>query len=134
MGGAEHCDSRRSGCDRQPALGRIRQRGDDERDRNRPPVELLSGEKYQARAARCTAGARRHASAAAPRQAAARSYSHKHEVFTRSVTMFQIAIAIAAISALTKKLSFWIVSLVFGALGCGFLVVAMMAQCDKIAI
>jgi hypothetical protein len=38
-------------------------------------------------------------------------------VFARGVTMFQIAIAIAAISALTKKRSFWVVSLVFGAVG-----------------
>jgi hypothetical protein len=42
--------------------------------------------------------------------------------------MFQIAIAIAAISALTKKRSFWVVSLVFGAFGCAFLVLAMMAR------
>jgi len=48
------------------------------------------------------------------KQAAAKSYFHKHEVFARAVTMFQIAIAIAAISALTKKRRFWFVSLVFG--------------------
>jgi hypothetical protein len=62
------------------------------------------------------------------KQAAAKSYFHKHEVFARGVTMFQIAIAIAAISALTKKRSFWAVSLVFGALGCAFLVLAEMAR------
>jgi hypothetical protein len=61
------------------------------------------------------------------KEAAAKSYFHKHEVFARGVTMFQIAIAIAAISALTKKRSFWLVSLVFGALGCAFLVLAAMA-------
>jgi Na+-translocating ferredoxin:NAD+ oxidoreductase RnfD subunit len=61
------------------------------------------------------------------KQAAAKSFFHKHEVFARGVTMFQIAIAIAAISALTKKRSFWFVSLVFGALGCAFLVLAAMA-------
>src|SRR5215831_19039632 len=55
------------------------------------------------------------------KQAAAKSYFHKHEVFARGVTMFQIAIAIAAIS---KKRSFWVVSLVFGAFGCAFLVLA----------
>jgi hypothetical protein len=38
--------------------------------------------------------------------------------------MFQVAIAIAAISARTKKRSFWVVSLVFGAFGCAFLVLA----------
>jgi hypothetical protein len=62
------------------------------------------------------------------KQAAAKSYFYKHEVFARAVTMFQIAIAIAAISALTRKRSFWVVSLVFGALGCAFLVLAAMTR------
>jgi len=57
-------------------------------------------------------------------EADAKSHFHKHKVFARGVTMFQIAIAIAAISALTKKRSFWVVSLVFGAAGCIFLVLA----------
>jgi uncharacterized protein DUF4337 len=51
---------------------------------------------------------------------------HKHEVFARSVTMFQIAIAIAAISALTKKRRYWFVSLVFGLVGVVFLVNGLM--------
>ena len=67
-------------------------------------------------------------SEAEQKQAAAKSYFHKHEVFARGVTMFQIAIAIAAISALTKKRSFWAVSLVFGALGCAFLVLAAITR------
>jgi len=67
-------------------------------------------------------------SEAEAKQAAAKSYFHKHEVFARAVTMFQIAIAIAAISALTKKYSFWIVSLVFGAVGCAFLILATMGR------
>src|SRR6266567_4943139 len=58
------------------------------------------------------------------KEAAAKSNFHKHEVFARGVTMFQIAIAIAAISALTKKPRFWIVSLLFGAAGCAFVVLA----------
>ena len=62
------------------------------------------------------------------KQAAAKSHFHKHEVFARGVTMFQIAIAIAAISALTKKRRFWLVSLVFGALGCAFLVLAAITR------
>ena len=58
------------------------------------------------------------------KQAAAKLCFHKHEVFARGVTMFQIAIAIAAISALTRKRSFWIVGLLFGVAGCAFLVLA----------
>jgi Domain of unknown function (DUF4337) len=55
------------------------------------------------------------------KQAEAKSNFHQHEVFARSVTMFQIAIAIAAISALTRKRTFWIVGLFFGVAGCVFL-------------
>jgi hypothetical protein len=62
------------------------------------------------------------------KEAAAKSNFHKHEVFARGVTMFQIAIAIAAISALTKRRRFWIVSLLFGGVGCVFLVLAMIAR------
>src|SRR6058998_2886315 len=62
------------------------------------------------------------------KQAEAKSNFHQHEVFARSVTMFQIAIAIAAISALTKKPSFWMVSLLFGAAGCAFLVLAAITR------
>jgi hypothetical protein len=62
------------------------------------------------------------------KEAAAKSNFHKHEVFAAGVTMFQIAIAIAAISALTRRRPFWIVSLFFGAAGCAFLVLATIAK------
>ena len=58
------------------------------------------------------------------KEATAKLNFHKHEVFARGVTMFQIAIAIAAISALTRKRSFWIVRLIFGGVGCVFLILA----------
>jgi Domain of unknown function (DUF4337) len=62
------------------------------------------------------------------KQAEAKASFHRHEVFARSVTMFQIAIAIAAISALTKRRRFWFVSLVFGLAGVVFLVLGSMAH------
>jgi len=62
------------------------------------------------------------------KEAAAKSNFHKHEVFAGGVTMFQIAIAIAAISALTRRRPFWIVSLLFGAVGCAFLVLAAITK------
>jgi hypothetical protein len=62
------------------------------------------------------------------KEATAKTNFHKHEVFARGVTMFQIAIAIAAISALTKKRKFWIVSLLFGIVGCAFLVLAAITR------
>ena len=62
------------------------------------------------------------------KEVAAKSNFHKHEIFAGGVTMFQIAIAVAAISALTKIRPFWIVSLLFGAAGCVFLVLAAITR------
>ena len=62
------------------------------------------------------------------KEGAAKTNFHRHEVYARGVTMFQIAIAIAAISALTKKRRFWIVSLLFGAVGCVFVVLGAIAH------
>jgi hypothetical protein len=62
------------------------------------------------------------------KEAEAKSNFHKHEIFARGVTMFQIAIAIAAISALTRLRRFWIVSLVFGFAGSVFLVLGWLAH------
>jgi hypothetical protein len=45
----------------------------------------------------------------------------QHEVFARGVTLFQIAIAIAAISALTRRRRYWMMSMILGAIGCIFL-------------
>jgi hypothetical protein len=58
----------------------------------------------------------------------AKTNFHQHEVFSRGVTMFQIAIAVAAISALTAKRRFWVVSLGFGAAGCVFLVLGFLTH------
>jgi hypothetical protein len=58
----------------------------------------------------------------------AKASFHQHEVFSRGVTMFQIAIAVAAISALTSKRRFWIVSLGFGAAGAVFLVLGFLTH------
>lgn len=55
-------------------------------------------------------------------EAEAKANFHRHEVFAGAVTMFQIAIAIGAVSALTRKKTFWVVSLLFGAAGCVFLI------------
>ncbi len=49
----------------------------------------------------------------------------RHENLARGVTMFQIAISIAAIAALTKRRWFWYMGLGFGVIGTGFLIYAM---------
>ena len=46
----------------------------------------------------------------------------RHKLLAGGVTMLQIAIAVGAISALTKRKAFWGVSLCFGLIGLGFLV------------
>jgi uncharacterized protein DUF4337 len=65
-------------------------------------------------------------SEAEAKQAEAKSNFHQHEILARGVTMFQIAIAIAAISALTKKRQFWLVSMLFGIAGCVFLALGLL--------
>lgn len=62
------------------------------------------------------------------KQHEAKHLFHKHEIFARSVTMFQIAIAIAAISALTKRKRYWLVSMGFGAAGAVFLVLGWLSH------
>ncbi len=45
----------------------------------------------------------------------------RHKLLAGGVTLLQIAIAIGAISALTKRKAFWAVSLCFGFVGVVFL-------------
>ncbi len=49
-----------------------------------------------------------------------------HVPLSRAVTMFQVSIAVAAISVLTGRRLFWWVSLVFGAVGIGFAAVGFL--------
>ena len=45
-----------------------------------------------------------------------------HQVFSKAVTFFQVAIAVSAISVLVRKRRFWFVSLGFACVGLGFLI------------
>ena len=47
----------------------------------------------------------------------------EHVPLSRGLTMFQVGIAVGAISVLTKKKAFWFVSLGFGLIGVVFLIV-----------
>jgi hypothetical protein len=51
---------------------------------------------------------------------------HVHHQFAKSVTVFQVAIALAAIAALTRRRPMWWVSLAMGGLGVVFFVLGMM--------
>ena len=55
-------------------------------------------------------------------------HSLKHGILARGVTLFQIAIAVGAISVLTKRKRFWAVSLLFGLTGIYFLVHGLLAH------
>ncbi|HXX69389.1 MAG TPA: DUF4337 family protein [Polyangiaceae bacterium] len=50
-----------------------------------------------------------------------------HHQFAKSVTIFQVAIALAAIGALTRRRLMWWISLVLGAAGIAFFVVGLVA-------
>jgi len=52
----------------------------------------------------------------------AQTHLRTHEVLASSVTMFQIAIAVGAISVLIRSRPFWLVSLAIGAVGIAFLI------------
>jgi hypothetical protein len=52
----------------------------------------------------------------------AQTHLRTHEALASSVTMFQIAIAVGAISVLIRSRKFWLASLVIGVIGIAFLV------------
>ena len=56
----------------------------------------------------------------------AQNHLQIHEGLASSVTMFQIAIAVGAISVLMRRRSFWLASLVVGAIGIVFLIQSLL--------
>jgi hypothetical protein len=63
-----------------------------------------------------------HRVEASKEHALSAAHMHKHLPLSVGLTMFQVGIAIGAISVLTKRREFWFVSLAFGAIGVGFLI------------
>ena len=61
-------------------------------------------------------------------QTESRASFGRHEIFSKSVTLFQVSIAVSAISVLTKRQRYWFVSLVFGAGGLIFLFLGLAKQ------
>lgn len=57
-----------------------------------------------------------------------KAHLHVHEILARSVTMFQVAIAVSAISVLTKRRRFWYVGLAFGGVGVVFFVQGLLTH------
>ena len=56
------------------------------------------------------------------RQAASGAHDLHHMILARGVTLFQVAIAVSAISALTRRSAFWYVGIALGLAGVGFLI------------
>jgi Domain of unknown function (DUF4337) len=63
--------------------------------------------------------------AARSKEEASAQHMKHHVTLARSVTFFQIAIALAAIAVLTKKSPLWLVSLALGAIGVAFFVAGL---------
>jgi hypothetical protein len=61
-------------------------------------------------------------------QAESSVHLKRHFPLACGVTMFQVAIAIAAISVLIRKKPFWFISIAFGVVGAGFLVVGLVSR------
>lgn len=55
-------------------------------------------------------------------ESTSRWHLRTHQILARAVTLFQVAIAIAAISVLTRKRRYWYLSACFGVIGLGFFV------------
>lgn len=62
------------------------------------------------------------------KQAGSKINLHRHVVYSRAVTLFEVAIAVAAISVLTRRKSFWLVSIGFGAIGAVFLILGLFSR------
>jgi hypothetical protein len=64
------------------------------------------------------------------KEAEAESHLHvaKHDTLARSVTLFQIAIAIGAISILVKKRLYWFISLGFAAFAAFFFIMEILSK------
>ena len=62
------------------------------------------------------------------RSAEADHLLHRHHLYAQSVALFQVAIALGAIAALTRKRLVWVGSMALGAIGCGFLALALLAR------
>jgi hypothetical protein len=55
-------------------------------------------------------------------ETSSRAHLHSHVIFARGVTLFQVAIAVSAVSVLTRRRAFWFLGIGFGVVGVGFLI------------
>jgi len=60
-------------------------------------------------------------------QQASAAHLRHHTILSRSVTFFQVGIAVGAIAVLTKRKQFWLVSVAFGVVGLALLLAGLVA-------
>jgi hypothetical protein len=61
-------------------------------------------------------------------EASAGFHDHLHTFFATAVTLFQVAIAVSAISALTRRRAFWLVGIGLGVLALGALTAGLLVS------
>lgn len=93
-----------------------------------------SGEDDLARAARYRKEQEEIKAEAEAHQALNREYQARHSRLALASTASQIAIAMAAVALLTRKNSFWLLSLAIGIIGVGLLVFGLFAPTDPVRL
>lgn len=88
-------------------------------DKPLTPALQAKSDKYAADEARISTQARAEA-------AASEAYFARHKTLSLGVTLFQVAIAVSAISALTRRKAFWFVGIALGCVGVVFLALGAM--------
>ncbi len=91
-------------------------------DKTPSEAELAKLKSYDADQKEITEAAKKFQAHADELKEEGKVHLEHHEKLATSVTMFQICIAISAISALTQRRAFWFVSLLFGAVGVCYMV------------
>ncbi len=61
------------------------------------------------------------------REATSQTHLRSHVIFARGVTLFQVAIAVSAVSVLTRRKPFWYLGIAFGVVGIAFLVQGLLS-------
>jgi Domain of unknown function (DUF4337) len=90
-------------------------------------IELLTGlgkiadEKDRAKAADYKREQEETSRLAKEKEASSKAHMGLHVIYARGVTLFQVAIAVSAISVLTRRRAFWFVGIAFGCVGVVFL-------------
>jgi hypothetical protein len=94
-----------------------------------PPANFTAQiERYKAEQAEIKKGAEKIQDQRDEKSREADHLLHHHHLFANSVALFQVAIALGAVAALTRNRAVWITSMVVGAAGLGIAVFAVLSM------